>query len=171
MVGFVNQSLFAILNNGRTCKILHHHKHMSRAQRQLIKNIGFVERFIEACGTSEPAKIQRLLNISYQSAKNYLQGRHPNAEVLISIANRTSYSIDWLLTGRGKKFPDGDPAQGTPVLTGQMETFVRRICVEVINEISGRQDVAQPKVVVLQSSELLSEKVVDETTAFTGRHP
>lgn len=144
---------------------------MSRGQRQTIGNIEFIERFIDACGTSEPSKIQRLLNISYQSAKNYLQGRLPQPEILISIANRTSCSIDWLLTGRGKKFADESSLQDTPLLTSQMETFVRRICVEVINEVSGRQETAQAKVVVLQSSELLSEKVVDETTALTGRRP
>src|SRR5260221_10872589 len=113
---------------------------MSRVEPQMGKNIEFIERFVDACGTSEPAKIQRLLNISYQAAKNYLQGRLPNADVLISIANRTSCSIDWLLTGRGKKFADESPSQGAPILTGQMETFVRRICVEVINEVSGRQE-------------------------------
>ena len=144
---------------------------MSRAKSKITENSQFSDRFVEACGTAEPAKIQRLLNISYQAAKNYLQGRLPSSEILISIATCTSCSIDWLLTGRGKKFADEAPAQSAPVPADQMETFVRRICVEVINEISGRQDVAQPKVVVLQSSELLSEKVVDETTAFTGRQP
>ena len=144
---------------------------MSRVKLQTNKNVEFVERFVEACGTSEPAQIQRLLNISYQSAKNYLQGRLPQPDILISIATHTSCSIDWLLTGRGKKFADESTSQGAPILTGQMETFVRRICVEVINEVSGRQEAAQPKVVVLQSSELLSEKVVDETTALTGRQP
>ena len=151
--------------------MLHNRIGMSRAKLQTNKNPEFVERFVEACGTAEPARIQRLLNIPYQSAKNYLHGRLPQTEILISIAKRTSCSIDWLLTGRGKKFADELPTQGTPILTGQMETFVRRICVEVINEISGRQEAAQPKIVVLQSSELLSEKVVDETNALTGRQP
>ena len=134
------------------------------------KNSDFVTRFVEACGTSEPAKVQRLLNISYQAAKNYLQGRLPHSDVLILIAQRTSYSIDWLLTGRGKKIVDDVWTQDTPILTGQIEDSVRRICVEVINEINGRQE-AQPKVVVLQSSELMSEKVMDEANALTGRQP
>ena len=135
------------------------------------KNSDFVARFVEACGTSEPAKVQRLLNISYQAAKNYLQGRLPHSDVLILIAQRTSYSIDWLLTGRGKKIVDDVWTQDTPILTGQIEDSVRRICVEVINEINGRQEEAQPKVVVLQSSELMSEKVLDEANALTGRQP
>ena len=135
------------------------------------KNSDFVARFVEACGTSEPAKVQRLLNISYQAAKNYLQGRLPHSDVLILIAQRTSYSIDWLLTGRGKKIVDDVWTQDTPILTGQIEDSVRRICVEVINEINGRQKEAQPKVVVLQSSELMSEKVMDEANALTGRQP
>ena len=135
------------------------------------KNHAFVTRFIEACGTSEPAKIQRLLNISYQTAKNYLQGRLPQSDVLISISQHTSCSIDWLLTGRGKKFIEDVRPQHTPIPTGQIEDSVRRICVEVINEINGSQSAAQPKVVVLQSSELMSEKVTDDAKTLTGRQP
>ncbi len=135
------------------------------------KNQGFVARFIDVCGTSEPANIKRLLNISYQAAKNYLGGRLPQSDVLILISQRTSCSIDWLLTGRGKKFIVGVEVQDKPVLTGQTEASVRRICVEVINEINGRQEIGQPKVVVLQSSELMSEKVMDEANTLTGREP
>ena len=135
------------------------------------KNFQFIARFIEACGTPEPAKIQRLLKISYQSAKNYLEGRLPKPDFLISISNRTSCSIDWLLTGRGKKFVGSDTPRDTPILTGQMEAFVRRVCVEVINEMNGSQETAHPKVVVLQSSELMSEKVMDRANTFTGTKP
>ena len=135
------------------------------------KNHEFVARFVEVCGTSQPAKIQRLLNISYQTAKNYLQGRLPQSDMLISISETTSYSIDWLLTGRGKKFIEDLSSQDTQILPGQIEDSVRRICVEVINEINGRQEIGQPKVVVLQSSELMSEKVMDEAKTLTGREP
>ena len=135
------------------------------------KNHEFVARFVEVCGTSQPAKIQRLLNISYQTAKNYLQGRLPQSDMLISISETTSYSIDWLLTGRGKKFIEDLSSQDTQILPGQIEDSVRRICVEVINEINGRQEIGQPKVVVLQSSELMSEKVMDEAKTLTEREP
>ena len=137
----------------------------------MVKNIEFIERFIEACGTSQPSKIARLLNISYQTAKNYLHGRLPQSDVLVSISMSTSYSIDWLLTGRGKKFLDDVLPQDTPIATGQFEESVRRICVEVINEMNGSREAAQPKIVRLQSSELLSEKVMDEATTLTGRQP
>ena len=135
------------------------------------KNPEFINRFIEACGTSEPAKIKRLLNISYQTAKNYLQGRLPQSDVLITIGERTSCSIDWLLTGRGKKFIHEVRSLDTPVLTGRFKESVREICVEVINEMNGSQRPAQPKIVVLQSRDLMSEKVTDETPTFTGRQP
>ena len=135
------------------------------------KNSEFIARFVEVCGTAEAAKIQRLLNISYQTAKNYLRGRLPQADMLITISERTSCSIDWLLRGVGKKFTDEQRIEDTPILTGQFEASVRRICVEVINEISGRQEESQSKVVVLQSSELMSEKVMDEAKTLTGRQP
>ncbi|MEO6655515.1 MAG: helix-turn-helix domain-containing protein [Pyrinomonadaceae bacterium] len=144
---------------------------MSRENKQIVQKREFIERFVDACGSSEPAEIQRLLNIPYQSAKNYLSGRIPQSDKLILIAMRTSCSIDWLLTGRGKKFADALVSQDTTLPTGQMEAFVRRICVEVINEVSGSGNAAQPKVVILQSSELMSEKVMDETKALTGRQP
>jgi len=142
---------------------------MSRAKRQTKENIEFIARFIEVCGTSKPAEVKRLLNVSYQTAKNYLNGRIPQSDILIVIADRTSFSIDWLLTGRGKKFFDGRLNQDTPIPAGQMEAFVRSICVEVINEVSGRHEATQPKIVVLQSSELMSEKVTDDCIAFAGR--
>ncbi|MFM9905800.1 MAG: hypothetical protein ACKVQJ_14650 [Pyrinomonadaceae bacterium] len=135
------------------------------------KNTDFATRFIDACGTSEPAKIQRLLNISYQSAKNYLEGRLPHPDILIIISSITSCSIDWLLTGHGKKIVDSVPFIDTPVPAGQMEAFVRRICVEVINEMNGSQETAQPKIVVLQPSDIMSEKVTDNAIALTGRQP
>ena len=133
------------------------------------KNRAFSARFIEACGTSKPAKIQRLLNISYQAAKNYLQGRLPQTDVLISISESTSYSIDWLLTGRGKKFLEDVPHEDTPILTRQIRDLIRNTCVEVINEMNGSQGAAQPKVVVLQSSELMSEKVTERAETLSGR--
>ena len=120
----------------------------------------FAVRLTELCGTSQPAKIQRLLGISDQAARNYLDGRLPDTHILIRISERTGCSIDWLLTG--KKFVEADGAKGTPILARQLEESVRRICVEVINELDGRQTAAQPKAVVLQSGELLSEKIIEE---------
>lgn len=132
-------------------------------------NLRFAERFIEVCGTSEPAKVQRLLNIPYQSAKNYLQGRVPNTDVLIEISNQTSYSIDWMLTGRGKKIIEDSALADIPILTRQFEAIVRKICLEVIREVIGETPEHQPKVVKLHSSELMSEKVLDKSNAPTGR--
>ena len=119
----------------------------------------FINRFIEVCGTSEPAKIQRLLDISYQAAKNYLQGRLPDSYVLRTIALRTPYSINWLLTGVGEKLVSAPDDEGTPLSTRQIRELVRRECVEVINEMLGSRESTQQKVVVLQSGSLKSEKL------------
>src|ERR1041385_7792948 len=120
---------------------------MSSVESKVIKNMAFTRRLIEACGTDRPAEIQRLLNISYQAAKNYLLGRLPNTEVLLIVAEQTGCSIHWLLTGHGKKFVDGSGIENTPLAPGHADAFVREICVEVINERFGIQE---PKVVVLQ---------------------
>lgn len=145
---------------------------MSRAKTITSENFAFVERLIEVCGSSEPVRIQRLLNISYPTARNYLDGRLPHASVLKVIAERTPYSLNWLLTGRGKKFAESSSHQDTLISAGQIEAFVRKICVEVINEMVGsQQTAAQSKVVVLQSDKLKTEKVMEESVSFPGKQP
>ena len=67
-------------------------------------NSVFVQRFIELFGTDEPAEIRRKLQIDYSSAKNYLAGRKPNAEVLEKIVEVTDVSLNWLLMGQGPKY-------------------------------------------------------------------
>ena len=124
----------------------------------------FIERLTEVCGTSEAAKIQRLLDISYQAAKNYLQGRLPDSYVLRTIAQRTPYSINWLLTGSGEKFVSGAAHEDTPLSARQIRDLVRSECVEVINELLGSRELTQQKVVVLQSDSLKSERVKESTT-------
>jgi hypothetical protein len=124
----------------------------------------FIERFIEVCGASEPAKIQRLLDISYQAAKNYLQGRLPDSYVLRTIAERTPYSINWLLTGRGDKFVSSYVDEGAPLTARQIRDLIRTECVEVINELLGSRDLTQQKVVVLPSASVKSEKVKESPT-------
>jgi hypothetical protein len=125
------------------------------------KNL-FITRFVEVCGTSEPAKIQRLLDISYQAAKNYLQGRLPDSYVLRTIAERTPYSR--LLTGKGEKLVSSPATEDTPLSASQIRDLIRSECVEVINELLGSRESAQQKVVVLQSGSLKSEKVKDSLT-------
>jgi hypothetical protein len=133
---------------------------MSSPDQRIIKKIAFVNRLIEACGTEEPAEIQRLLNISYQAAKNYLAGRYPSTEILMVISERTGCSIHWLLTGKGEKSVESGRVEDTPLLPGHADAFVRKICVEVINERFGSQE--QPKIVVLPSANLREEKVSEQ---------
>jgi len=129
-------------------------------------NPEFVARFIEMCGSREPSKIQRLLNIPYQTAKNYLGGRLPQTDMLIAISKKTSCSIDWLLTGQGNKHIGEYAVIDTPIAIGQMEAFVRRVCVEVFNELTERQEPAQSTIVKIQSRDLMSEKVRETNPAL-----
>ena len=129
------------------------------------KNL-FITRFVEVCGTSEPAKIQRLLDISYQAARNYLQGRLPDSYVLRTVADRTPYSINWLLTGKGEKLVSNlVTTEDTPLSANQIRDLVRSECAKAINEMLGSREATQQKVVVLQSSNLKSEKVKEPSTA------
>lgn len=153
---------------------------MSSKKSKKIENFDFVERFIEVCGGSQPADVARLLNISYQAAKNYLQGRLPDANVLKIISERTPYSIHWLLTGEGKKsvennfvennFVENNINEDTLHLSDQMRAFVRRECLEIINEVlNAQKETAQQKVVVLTSDNIKEEKITDETSIFSGK--
>jgi len=63
--------------------------------------IEFGKRLILAFNTDKPAEIARKLGITYQGAKNYLDGRVPAPDTLVEIARSTGYSIHWLLTGEG----------------------------------------------------------------------
>ena len=78
---------------------------------------------------------------------------------------RTGCSIHWLLTGEGKKFVNARTIADTPLSTGQTEAFVRKVCVEVINERFGSQ--GQPKVVVLPPASL-REETADTDAAISG---
>lgn len=94
----------------------------------------YVERLKETLGTSEPAVISRLLGITYQAAKNYLEGRLPSADVLITIAEKTDYSLNWLLTGKGAKKIAIEAKGNQPALPHEFELIIRRM---VQDELAG----------------------------------
>ena len=133
---------------------------MSRRKLKNPENFSFVERFVEVCGSKQPNDIARLLNISYQAAINYLQGRLPDTKVLMAISDKTPYSINWLLTGEGEKFVKEPLNQDALMVSDQMRTFVRQICLEVLGEmLSTQNDSAQQKIVVLTSEKIKEEKI------------
>lgn len=140
---------------------------MSRRNSTQTENINFVERLIEVCSTSKPAKISRLLDVSYQAARNYLQGRLPEANVLLIISERTPYSIHWLITGEGKKFVEINEEKGNEIFTDEMRAFVRRECLDLINEVLSKpiEPVSQ-KIVVLSSEKIRQEKVIDDSVTL-----
>ena len=141
---------------------------MSSRKSEISENFAFIERFTEVCGSSQPNDIARLLNISYQAAKNYLQGRLPDSKVLKTISEQTPYSINWLLTGKGDRFVKDSINQDTLMLSDQMRTFVRQICLETIGEILiTRENSSQEKVVVLTSEKIKQEKVLDQSAVFS----
>ncbi len=140
---------------------------MSRRKSTYYENNDFVERLVEVCGTSKPAEISRMLNVSYQAAKNYLLGRLPDSNVLLIISERTPYSIHWLVTGEGKKFVKTDQEKDREIFTDEMRAFVRSECLDVINEVFVKpKEQVNPKVVVLSSDKIKEEKVIDDTVTL-----
>lgn len=149
----------------------HNRRSMSRRKLTIdenIENSDFIERFIEVCGSSQPAQVSRLLNISYQAANNYLNGRFPDTKVLLAVSEQTPYSIHWLLTGKGKKIVGKARKEITPILTDEMKAFIRAICVEVVNQSAVVQkENSQTKTVILTSDNIKSEKVKNEITTLS----
>lgn len=130
----------------------------------------FVERLIEVCGTSKPAEISRMLNVSYQAAKNYLQGRLPDSCVLLTISKQTKYSIHWLITGEGKKFVENHREKDKEIFTDEMRAFVRRECLELLNEaLNQPKQPVNEKIVVLSSEKIMEEKKIENSSPVKQR--
>ena len=128
----------------------------------------FGARFAEACGTSEPARIQRLLNISYQAAKNYLNGRLPEPRVLITVAERTPYSLHWLLTGEGEKFSIPARSEDTLPLARQISALIKQEVEDAVNQALANKPVESgPRRIVLSPDDVLSETVREQPTPKT----
>jgi repressor LexA len=133
--------------------------------------VGFGERLKEAFGNAGTAEIARRLGITYQAAKNYVEGRIPPAEKLIEISRSTNCSIHWLLTGEGSrevevfKLPEGE----APVYFGEREH-------EIISELARSQDrdfdeqVRQLVLEALLARGLITQEVHGANLIFFGEH-
>jgi hypothetical protein len=132
---------------------------MSSRKLNIAEKKEFAKRFAEVCRTSEPAEISRLLDISYQAARNYLAGRLPDTWVLLAIAEKTPYSIHWLLTGRGEKFADNTLNNEEQIFFGKIIDAAKQGCLLALQELLvSNSEPDAPKTVVLESAKVRSEK-------------
>ena len=139
-------------------------------------NIDFAARLVEVCGSSQPRDVARILKVSYQAAKNYLNGRLPDSSVLLIIAEKTPYSIHWLLTGRGDKFVEtGKLRESTFLASDALRTFVRNECLQIVGEILHSQ--IQPaetdsstRIVVLTADKIREEKIAETAPVQASRN-
>lgn len=153
---------------------------MSSKKLTITKNSDFVKRFVEVCDTSQPADVARFLNISYQTAKNYLHGRLPDSNVLRIISERTPYSIHWLLTGSGEKFVEADSEKkDADILSDALRAFIRRECTEIVGELLYQQTndqkhsdttTPQTRIVVLTPDKIKEEKILEDSDVFSAEH-
>ena len=135
---------------------------MSSENSENKKNNSLVQRFIEVCGSDEPAHVQRLLKISYQAAKNYLNGRLPQTETLVKIAENTPYSIHWFLTGTGNKFARESVREPAKVLDPATRQAMVEVCIEVYADIRKKEQQAyEAKVVKLDAAKLKIEQTLE----------
>lgn len=140
---------------------------MSSKKSTNVEEAAFTLRFIEVCGSSQPAEIARLLDISYQAAKNYLLGRIPDAGVLKTIAARTDFSLHWLLTGIGEKFVSAQRPPDTPVLSDEILALIKRECRKNVAEILDQSpSTTHEKVITVNSKDIRDEKIIEKTTSL-----
>lgn len=133
------------------------------------KNRNFVKRFVEVCGSKKPRKIEKLLGISYQTALNYLNGRLPEAHILIKISEKTGRSIHWLLTGNGTKYVDETFQDDSQRLSTNIHNNFPPRLVKKLNLVfedyepeRTHKNTVSPKVVKLRSEHIRFEKEKDE---------
>ncbi len=139
---------------------------MSRRNKLFPKgNEDFVKRFIEVCGTSKPGDIAGLLEISYQTVLNYLSGRLPESGILIKISEKTNYSLNWLLTGKGGKFVDKVPIEDSENLLKNMLETLSPEMLENLNHFFDNYELKKKhtssssrKVVKISSNKIREEK-------------
>lgn len=132
---------------------------MSSRELNILEKKDFAKRFAEVCGSSEPAEISRLMNISYQAARNYLEGRLPDSTILLLIAEKTSFSIHWLLTGVGEKYVGRSKDNEESMTAEKIREIVKEGCVSAIHETFGENaEISSPKTVVINKDSVLSER-------------
>lgn len=69
-----------------------------------VKGTGFSERLKEVIGNKSGRAFAKEVNISYSTLHNYLTNvSSPTLDNLISLANATGVSLEWLATGEGTK--------------------------------------------------------------------
>lgn len=132
-----------------------------------IKTKKFIDRLVELCGTDQPTELAQRMDISYQAARNYLNGRLPETNVLMSISEKTKCSIHWLLTGEGEKFISAQQNLNTLLLSDQIKTFVRQECLKIFDELfTLPSESIQPEQIIggQKIIKLSSDKIRLETT-------
>jgi transcriptional regulator with XRE-family HTH domain len=115
---------------------------------------GFGSRLAEAFGTHKPARIAEKLGVTYQAAKNYLEGRVPSPDTLLAISDSTGYSIHWLLTGVGPKQVTAETSPGET--GGEVMGILRRL--EQIERKLSLEDRGLVDSLMPEVEELLKEK-------------
>lgn len=141
----------------------------------------FRRRFIAVCGTSNARVISEYLGISYQAAKNYLNGRLPESKVLIRIAEKTPCSLHWLLTGEGEKYVDfkskSEAELLATVLSDLADTKTLRKIFEVLSEeqirlASGRVEessASSPRIFKIRKDTIHEEKKSESHSFRTSK--
>ncbi len=150
---------------------------MSSNQPQ--KREDFVRRFKEVFGTSDTTEISNLLGVSYQATKNYLAGeRLPDSAILLVIAEKTPFSIHWLLTGKGEKHVDTSHEGRMNVLVNDLKRLIEPAFSNELDKFlrnylseSKHTNTDPPKTVKLALDDIWEEKVQDSESADLPVNP
>ena len=79
------------------------------------------------------AEIARKLEIPHATVRNYFNGRLPATDILIKLADETSVSLTWLLTGKGPEWASATISQVEP---GQVPVYFGAYEQQVIRDLA-----------------------------------
>lgn len=100
-----------------------------------------------------------------------MAGRKPDSGVLLSIAENTSFSLHWLLTGEGKKFVEDDEQEDTLILSDELWEQIRTECRQIVSEMMNNQNAsAEGKVIVLNVKDIKDEKILEKGKLLSLKH-
>jgi repressor LexA len=137
-----------------------------------VDNKSFGRRLREAFGNRKNVEIARELGVSESGVKNYLEGRIPSAEMLVTISNLTNRSVDWLVTGEGPEFLNGQAG----LEEGEFALYLGAKEHEIIQKLAGQSkrtfedEVRELVLENLINRGLVKDRIETSNIIFFGDH-
>lgn len=130
----------------------------------------FADRLRKLFPGASVAEIARVLEVPHATVRNYFQDRLPATDILIKLADKTSVSLNWLLTETGAMFvtnhAEVEPGE-VPVYLGPKEqAYIRDLA-----KASGQEFAEEVRGLVIEQLKIMgmvASKVEESNLVFFG---